>query len=105
MLSQDRIASLLERIAEGVEKMGADPVIEIEVGPPICPTCGKVNPKVNLPTTEGGWGRLAEILIEAQCECGAALYIAIESYSCHARRESAVTEVRARIKDEGWSGE
>lgn len=97
--------TLLERIAVGVEKMGADPVIEIEVGPPMCPTCGNVNPKVNLPSQEGGWGRLAEMLIEVQCECGSSLYVAIESYSCHALRQSAVDEVRARIQDQGWNRE
>lgn len=100
-----RAEQLLERIAVGVEKMGADPVIEIEVGPPICPTCGVVNPKVTVPTEEGGLGRLAEILINAQCECGAAIFAAIESYSCHAQRQSAVDEIRARIKSEGWNGE
>lgn len=100
-MEAERLELLLERIAVGVEKMGADPEIEIEAGPPVCPTCGEVNPKVHLPPQEGGMGRLGEMMIECTCECGAPIYVVIESYSNHNRREIAVEEARARI-EQGW---
>jgi hypothetical protein len=98
-MDEGRLNSLLERIAVGVEKMGADPVVEIETGPPLCPTCGTINPKVQLPPSDGGWGFLGEIMIEALCECGGSVYVVIESYSCHRVRVQAIEEARARLSE------
>lgn len=93
-MNDNKLFQLLERIAVATEKMGADPEIEIESGPPLCPTCGKENPVVDLPPQEGGRGPLGELMIECQCvSCGAAIFTVIESFSCHRRREDAVTEL------------
>jgi len=93
---------VLERIAVGVEKMGADPEIEIEAGPPLCPLCGKMNPKVRLADQEGGVGYLGDIIIDAVCaECGNPMYVVIESYSMHSNAQEATDEARERLK--GWN--
>lgn len=92
-----RLEELLERIAEGVEKLASDPEIEIESGPALCPTCGRLNPTVDMPGSEGGRGPLAEIAIEAQCtHCGHSMFAVIESYSMHKSREQAVQEIKER---------
>jgi hypothetical protein len=89
-----RLEELLERIAVGVEKMASDPEIEIEGGPPICPSCGRMNPIVDLAPQEGGRGPLAEIAIDSTCTHCGGLCIAIpESYSMHSKREHAVVEL------------
>lgn len=104
-MEPERLEALLERIAVGVEQMGAEPEIEIDAGPPLCPACGNVNPKVHLPPSDGGMGFLAEIMIEAQCECGSPIYVVIESYSCHRQRETALAEARGNIRNGGWTNE
>lgn len=92
-----RLEELLERIASGVEKLANDPEIEIDSGPALCPACGKLNPIVDMPSSEGGRGPLAEIAIEAQCtHCGHNLYAVVESYSMHQHREQAVAEIKER---------
>lgn len=89
----------LVRIAEAVEKLAADPEVEIEIGPPICPSCGKLNPKVVLPPQEGGQGPMAEMIVNGHCaECGSPFYIVIESYSVHKSVVTAGEEIKARAK-------
>jgi hypothetical protein len=89
----------LVRIAEAVEKLAADPEVEIEVGPPVCPSCGKLNPSVTLPAQEGGQGLMSEIIVNGHCnECGAPFFIVIESYSLHMMSSTAVSEINARTK-------
>ncbi|HKU52528.1 MAG TPA: hypothetical protein VJQ25_08675 [Nitrospira sp.] len=98
-LNEDRLIKLLERIAVATEKMGADPDIEIHSGPPLCPTCGEENPTVALPSQEGGRGPLGEVMIECNCvSCGAAIFVVIESFSCHRRREDAVAELTLTLQ-------
>ena len=98
----NRTDELLERIASGVEKMASDPEVEIEFGPPLCPTCGKINPTVTLGAEDGGVGPLAEIFFSVLCECGARIHVNIESYSCHAQLEDARTELRERNARENF---
>lgn len=92
-----RLEELLERIANGVEKMASDPEIEIEGGPPLCPSCGKMNPIVDLPEQVSERGPLAEISIEATCtHCGNLVIAIPESYSMHRNRQQAVDEIQAK---------
>lgn len=87
----------LVRMAEALEKLASDPEVEIEVGPPICPSCGKLNPVMSLPPQEGAEGRMAELIINGQCgECGKPIYVVIESYSVHNSSLSAINEIQER---------
>ncbi len=94
-----RTHELLERMCVSLEKISNDPEIEIDAGPPLCPSCGTLNPKVRLPQTEGGTGPLGEIMIEAICaSCSHTIYVVIESYSCHNDREKATLEAQGRAE-------
>lgn len=87
----------LVRIADALEKLASDPEVEIEVGPPVCPSCGKLNPTVVLPSQEGGQGPMAEIIVNGHCaHCGSPFYIVIESYSMHKTPTTAGEEIEAR---------
>lgn len=89
----------LVRIADALEKLAADPEVEIEVGPPVCPSCGKLNPTVALADQEGGQGPMAEIVVNGYCiHCGHAFYIVIESFSVHQTVVTAGEEIEARKK-------
>lgn len=89
----------LVRIADALEKLAADPEVEIEVGPPICPSCGKLNPTVALGPQEGGQGPMAEIIVDGYCiHCGATFFIVIESFSVHQSITTAGEELEARKK-------
>lgn len=96
-MNNGRLEELLERLTIATEKMAADPEIEIEGGPPICPSCGKMNPVVELSEKPAGRGPLAEIAIEAICtHCGNLVIAIPESYSMHRVREQAVAEMREK---------
>lgn len=67
--------TLLVRAVEALEQLARDPVIEIESGPPICPSCNRVNPVVDV-FEGGGRGRLYEAFTVAECSgCHQKLYI------------------------------
>lgn len=89
----------LTRIADALEKMAADPEIEIEGGPPICANCGTMNPVVEIGEQAAGRGPLAEIAIEANCtHCGSLVIAIPESYSIHKSKETALIELRAKAE-------
>jgi hypothetical protein len=94
-----RLEQMLDRIALGIEKLAADPEVEIEVGPPICPQCGKFNPEILLDPTESARGPMSEVVVTGTCvHCNAYIYIVIESYSVHRSRHTAITEIQEREK-------
>lgn len=87
----------LERIADALEKLTTDPEVEIEMGPPLCPSCGKLNPVVELQPDVGGRGPMLEIVLHATCtHCDSALVIGIESFSVHQTIETLKEEIEAR---------
>lgn len=94
---ENPLVSAAVRIADALEKLAADPEVEIEVGPPVCPSCGVLNPTVVLPAQEGGQGPMAEIIINCHCaQCGSPIYVVIESFSPHRSSITAKTEIETR---------
>jgi hypothetical protein len=90
---------LLERIAVAVEALAIDPEIEINAGPPVCPSCNAFDPNVTLPFQEGGTGPMSQIIVKGTCQvCSNPFYIVIESYSVHKTLETAGTEIKEREK-------
>jgi hypothetical protein len=89
---------LLERIAVAVEALAIDPEVEINAGPPICPSCGAFDPMLTLAFQEGGTGKMSELIIDGNCQCKANVYIVIESYSVHKSSETAIAELKEREK-------
>lgn len=87
----------LERIADALEKLASDPEVEIEMGPPLCPSCGKLNPVIKISAQEEQSGPMVELVTPAMCEnCGGQLFIVTESYSVHRNLDTAKEEIYAR---------
>lgn len=60
------VFEVLVRIAEGVEKLSEDIVINAEFKPPVCPHCERMNPNVTVADKEAT-GDLASFVIQARC--------------------------------------
>jgi hypothetical protein len=89
----------LERIAAGIEKLAEEPVLEMEVAPPVCPHCGVFNPKISVADGMGGEGPLAEWFLEMTCqECGAQFYGAPVQWSMHRDTETLRHELHERAE-------
>lgn len=100
----NRTEELLERIASGIEALAIDTDnIEIDNGPPICPSCGAFDPEVILKSDEGGRGPLSDVVIHATCvTCGQEMIALIESYSMHMSVDTAKVEmerIRAKLRE------
>lgn len=95
----DALVQTGDRIASALEKLAADPEVEIEAGPPLCPACGKFDPEIILPEQESARGPMSQLVVEGTCgECGHKVFIIIESYSVHQSRMTAVNEIKEREK-------
>lgn len=102
----EKLVAVGERIADALEKLASDPEVEIEAGPPLCPSCGKMNPDIILAPTESARGPMSQIVVEGQCgNCHHPIYVAIESYSCHRAKETLKAEIEARETAGVWNNE
>jgi uncharacterized protein with PIN domain len=73
---------ILERIASGIEKLGEDPVIQVETAPPVCPHCETINPVVSVEES-GGTGPLSEFVIRCVCQkCKRVFYALPIQWTC-----------------------
>lgn len=96
----------LERIADALESMASEPEVEIQAGPPICPWCGELDPRVEIPASEVADGQMSEIIVDPTCKsCGRGFYIVIESYSVHQSTETVKEEIEARKRAGVWRHE
>jgi hypothetical protein len=94
-----RVHETMNRIATAIEALAVDPEVEINAGPPVCPSCGTFDPNVSLAYQEGGTGPMSQIIIDGNCtKCKERFYIVIESYSVHKTIETAGEEIKAREK-------
>ncbi len=101
--SAPSVNQILERIAVGVEKLGEDIVIEAESKPPVCPTCGRMNPNVTVQDKEAT-GDLASFVIEARCNhCQHVLYAMPILWECFATVEELRDAMRERDELSGIS--
>jgi hypothetical protein len=64
---EQKVLDLLERGVTALEKLGEEPVFQMETGPPVCPHCERMNPSVTVKESEES-GPLAEFVIK--CICG-----------------------------------
>lgn len=97
---------LIERGVEALEKLASDPIIEFEMGPPLCPHCGQLNPRVKFDSSDPGEGKLGEIAIDCWCgNCDGHMWIVIESYSMHRDRDNAIAEIEERNEAQERAGE
>ena len=102
----ESLVAVGERIADALEKLASDREVEIEAGPPLCPSCGKLDPEILLPVQQAARGPLSQVVVEGQCaECHQPIYVVIESYACHRSRVTAEQEMRERERAGVWSNE
>lgn len=90
---------LMERGVSALEKLSADPVIQMETGPPVCPFCDRMNPNVRVEESEAT-GPLAEFVIQAQCQhCNKVFFgIPLQWSTCRNIQEvQAVISERAEL--------
>lgn len=92
-----RFLDIAERVAVACEKMAEDPIVEMEIGPPVCPHCNFLNPRVNQPSTDGGDGRLFEFIAEFEClECGKRFIGVPINWSMHTSQDTLQLEIQGR---------
>lgn len=75
-MEASEILERLDRIADGIEKLGENPVIEMETAPPVCPNCERMNPIVRTEES-GGVGLMAEFVIRFRCEHCTTIFYAL----------------------------
>lgn len=95
---QDHQLKLLERLTVAVERLADDPVIEMEVAPPVCPNCHLFNPTVA--TSEAaGTGPMVELYVEMKCQnCDTTFWGAPVQWSVHSDIENLRGELQERAE-------
>jgi len=93
-----RGVAAMERCAPALEQLAADPVINIESGPPVCPFCETMNPRIS--TREGdASGPLGEYFFQGHCEhCGNMFYALPKMWLCLKDVEEVRAEIDARAE-------
>ena len=79
-----KLLEILERIATGVERLGEDPVVNMETSIPVCPHCNQNDPVVMVKESEGA-GKLGEIVFQVKCGRCQENFIIIPFQSFYAR--------------------
>jgi hypothetical protein len=89
---------LLERIADGIEHLAEDPIINIEAGPPVCPFCETRNPRISTRESEAS-GPLGEYIVQCQCDkCGEIFYGLPTMWVCLRTIDEVREEIAARVE-------
>lgn len=79
------------RIAEALEKLVNEPLVEIKTPPPQCPHCGEINPDVNIYQIPEGAGKISTFLIQAKCmHCNRDIYCLSLEWSLQPDENSAL---------------
>jgi hypothetical protein len=95
--SLERIANTLEKVPDILSKLGEEPEIMIEAGPPLCPHCNKFNPEVDIEDTEGS-GPIFEYYMKARCHnCGHVFYAIPQTWHMFARESEVATAMQERL--------
>lgn len=62
---------LLERGVKALEKIAEEPVLQTEGGPPVCPHCNSLNPRVRIAASDETVGPFVQFFVPMKCEnCG-----------------------------------
>lgn len=64
------------RIADALDTLVNEPLVELRVAPPQCPYCGEINPTVKImPHPDEVQGPMSDFLVEVMCtHCGKLSY-------------------------------
>lgn len=93
----------LNRIADSLEKLVDEPLLQIEQPPIQCPHCGKVNPAVQIEESESQ-GKIDEYALEATCmNCGRPMFGVVFDMVVFKTRSEAVAVLNQRKAQNGNS--
>lgn len=102
-MDNEKLEGLLERGVSALEALAQDPVIEMQTGPPVCPHCETINPKVRVSEHEDS-GRMGGFVIRMHClHCNEVFYSIPMQWACVKTTDEAaqVMEERADISGIG----
>lgn len=92
-----RFEELMQRAVVALEKLAEDPILEMEIGPPLCPHCNQFNPVVHIPFSEEGEGRIFEFFVVFLCtNCDSTFYAMPTQWSMHKDKTTLELEVNGR---------
>lgn len=101
--SHARQIAVLERIAGALEKLAEEPLLDIKVAPPACPSCGVFNPQITT-SESSGTGPMNEFVIEMTCqECGTLFWGIPGQWSMHQDITTLRQELQERAANDGRS--
>lgn len=87
---------MLERGVRALEKIAEEPILQTEGGPPICPHCNTLNPRVTVSADESD-GPLAEFALVAKCgPCGGTIFGVPLEWGLFTNPEEAREEIARR---------
>ena len=97
------IQRLLERGVDALEKMAVDDVVvDVQVKPPVCPNCERMNPYVRVQESEAT-GPLFEFVIMCEClSCHGIFYAVAEGWNCIANIEHVKEVISERAELSGY---
>lgn len=96
------IERLLERGVTALERLAEDPVIHVESGPPVCPHCERMNPKVSVHDREAS-GPLGEFILMVRCDhCMTPFYAIPVMYECVKTTADAKKVMAEIVERAGW---
>lgn len=99
---QIRAFEIGNRIADALEKLAADPVIDVPVKPPVCPNCNRMNPFVRVQESEAT-GPLFEFVIQCHClSCNQIFYAIAEGWNCLSNLEDVQQMMNERAELAGY---
>jgi hypothetical protein len=86
----DEGISVATRIAESLEKLVNEPLIEITPPPPQCPNCGRINPEIQT-EHKADTGNMMDFVLEATClNCGKPLFAFPSNWVIEGSRTGAI---------------
>jgi hypothetical protein len=99
------VMSLLIRATVALEKLAEEPIVEMEVGPPVCPHCNYLNPMVTHEPSDGATGRLHEFFVPFSCgKCDQEFFAVPMQWSMHTDLTTLQLEIEGRERAEAQNG-
>jgi len=92
----NRAEEMLERIAVGIEKLGEEPSFEIPTSPPVCPTCGMIDPVIGIQKDVNGAGKLSDFFMSVSCTNCNSHFFAIPQGWVNAQSTSELHEIMGK---------
>lgn len=100
-MNDEELRGLLERGIRAIESLAEDPVIQMQVGPPVCPHCETINPTVLVRESEGV-GALGEFVIRAECQLCRNVFFAMPvQWECARNTDEATQLQKERFEING----